>query len=448
MDNLDMVNIKLRGLEDPFFFTKTILGYDKLVERVHRPIFDFVQQKGVLLDLEPRDTFKTTCISIGYITWRIVKNPDIRFLLNHKVLKKSKEIIGTIKQQFEKNEKLRSLYGNFVGRHWGSDSFTVAKRTQPIREPTVTPGAVDHEITSSHYDEIINDDLAGLKDMWSLAEREAVLRYYNSLKFLRDKGTFEREINIGTRWHITDIASHIMTITDKVRVVKALLPDGTSYFPERYSAEDLIAEQKEDPIFFSSQRMNEPRALDNQLYDINKMSFYNFDSFKPDYVIGYIDPAFGMGNSGEPCFFCMVIGAVVNDKIYILEWILNRQSTANNTLLAVNKTAEYGLKQLGFESNAAQSVWGEEIQRKLRTENIISSFVNINHTTNKDRRIQAMHGAVLNSVLFRDDWADVYPEGMNQLLLYPQHKFKDGPDALEGLISMIQLRKRPSIMRL
>ncbi len=47
-----------------------------------------------------------------------------------------------------------------------------------------------------------------------------------------------------------------------------------------------------------------------------------------------------------------------------------------------------------------------------------------------------MHGSVIGSVLFRKDWQEAYPEAMKQLTLYPYHKFKDAPDALEGGISM------------
>ena len=251
-----------------FIFIKYVLGYDRLDWKVHYPLCEFVvNKKGVLLDNEPRDHFKTTVISIGFPIWVIVViMRDIRILLNHKVLKKSKEILGEVMQHFEKNELLFKMFGNLVGAPWGNGVLTVKGRSGAIREPTITAGAVEHEITSSHYDLMINDDLAGLKDMFSLAARTQVERYYKTLKFLRDRGKFIKEINVGTRWHIKDITQYIL---DKVKGVKyrktqAVIdidtPKARVFFKNRYTLQELLDERDEDPVMFETQRQNNPRS--------------------------------------------------------------------------------------------------------------------------------------------------------------------------------------------
>ena len=118
--NGDELRIKEHGYESLYFLTKHILQYDKLTDTVHKPLCDFIQcGAGRLIDLEPRDTFKTTCGSIGYCIFIILNNPNIRILLNHKVLGKSREIMNVIANHFQYNEKLKFLCGVWVGEPGG-----------------------------------------------------------------------------------------------------------------------------------------------------------------------------------------------------------------------------------------------------------------------------------------------------------------------------------------
>ena len=114
----DELQLKEKGYESLYHFTKYILGYKDLVYRVHKPLCDFIQNNGkdgnTLLDLEPRDTFKTTCGSIGFSIWSIINNYDIRINLNHKILGKVREKLVEIKGHFESNKLFRHLYGDFV----------------------------------------------------------------------------------------------------------------------------------------------------------------------------------------------------------------------------------------------------------------------------------------------------------------------------------------------
>lgn len=441
--------LKKRGLEDLFILTKYILGYKELDIKVHGDLCRHIQHTpGRLLILEPRDTFKTTCCSVGYSMFLILNNPDIRILLNHKTLTKSKEICGEIREHFEHNPLFRELYGDWKGETWGDKGIVVNRRTKVVREPTLTPGGVDHEITSSHYEVIISDDLAGLKDMVSLAEREKVLRYYKSLKFLRDKGRFIKEVNIGTRWHINDVASYLIGLKDfNIRIKTALLEDGSSYFPSRYTVAELVAEREEDPIMFESQRMNNPVSIMNQLYNIDDLNIFEIAEHKLGYCIAYVDPAFGRNEKGEPCYFSFPIASVHGTDIYIIDWETNRLTPEVNEQLIVAKIQEHNIRELWIESNVAQSEFIRNVQRTLK-ENGIGLVINgVNNTGNKDRRIQAMHGTVKNNVYFRGDWEKSYPEPMRQLLLYPQHKYKDAPDALAGLTAAVSGRKKEPRVR-
>ena len=449
MINADEVEIKIAAYDDLFYFTKHILNYDLLSDTIHRDMCEFAQHsKGNILCIEPRDHFKTTCLTIGMTLWHIVNNPNIRILINHKSLSKSAAILSEIKGHFKMNETFLHFFGDWVGEVWSADKITVNKRTVNKKEPTVSIGAVTHEITSAHYDLIINDDLAGLRDMVSEAERTSTLNFYKSLKYLRDKGTFIKMLTTGTRWHLEDIYHYIKTKTKtEVREKKAIQDDGTPYFKERYSIKELREMEAEDPVFFESQMQNNPTALSNQLYALDKLNFFDMESFSATGFSLYVDPAFGKNERGDPCYFSMPIGVLVNEGIYVVEWINNKSTPEMNEILVVEKIKEYNIMDIVIESNAQQSEFIRNVEKQLFSQNVPVSVRPLNHSTNKDRRIQAMHGTVTNKTYFRKDWADLpdYAEGMRQLTLYPYSKFKDAPDALEGLLSTIAFSAIPRI---
>lgn len=223
------LQIKLAGHRNLFFFVKMILGYRLLSDNTHRDLCDYVQNgTRDCLILEPRDHFKTTCVSVGYAIWSIVNNPDLKILISHKILKKAREILREIKTHFEMNKKLRYFYGDHVGPIWANNEIISKKCKRIAREPTIGIGATNHEIASAHYNIIINDDLAGLRDRYSSAERENTKRYYQSLTYVRDRGNFIREINIGTRWAIDDISGYLIknrADSLDIRIKKAWLDD-------------------------------------------------------------------------------------------------------------------------------------------------------------------------------------------------------------------------------
>lgn len=431
--------VKYLALTDLYYFITKILGYDLLEVEVHKPLCDFIQHNKYkdLLDLEPRDHFKTTVVSVGFVIWSICRDPNIKILLNHGVAGKAREVLAAIKTHFETNPMLRRYFGDMVGSPWGESKITVSKRTRIAVEPTLSIGAVDKEATGGHYNLIVNDDLAGLKDRYSAKQREKVLRYLKAVAYLKDKSDC-REITIGTRWHEDDVYNFIIEKRKKVkvRIRKAEVKKGVPYFKSRFTWNDLKDLEEDDPGLYAAVMMNDPRPMKDQLYHLDELNKFDYNSYIVSHVIGYVDPAFGKTNEGEPCYFNFCIANIIGDKAYIIEWISNKKKPKDNEILIVNKVKEYNMKMLGVESNAAQSIWCENIKTKLEEEELFVSFEEINHSANKDRRIQSMHGKVLNNTLFRRDWEGKYKESMNQLLMYPQHKYKDAPDGLEGLLSM------------
>lgn len=444
----ELDEIKVKGHNNLFFFVKYILGYKLLSDKIHKDLCDFIQKTdGDILDLEPRDHFKTTCISVGYTVWKIVNDPDIKILISHKNLKMSRAILGTVKQQFQSNEKLRFFYGNHVGNKWRDDLIISRKRKIIDKDPTVGIGGTDAELASCHYNIHINDDLVGLSDRYSAAARENTKRYGNSLVYTRDKGNYVKEITIGTRWHTEDYYNYLMQKREglNIRIKQAILTDDEGrqvpYFKERYSLDDLLKIQREDPSQFSAQMMNEPQSLENQIFD--ELRYADFEGLKMDGIVNaYCDPAFTVKDESD--FSVIICGVKIGTDIYIPYCFVGKIKPDQ----VINRMAEvvkqYGARRLRIESNAAQSYFTDQARKEISRQGISCSVEDIKHTTNKQERIKSVTGIIKNSVIFRKDWEDAYPLLIKQLKDFP-NGHDDAPDALESLVSMYEHSRVPNI---
>ena len=109
--------MRKRGLEDYYFFCEHILGYKDLAE-MHVELTNFVSKKSKKdrffrhnLILEPRDTFKTSVVTIGFPLWLMTRDPNIRILIDSEEYTKSKTFLREVKDHLVHNDRYRRVYG-------------------------------------------------------------------------------------------------------------------------------------------------------------------------------------------------------------------------------------------------------------------------------------------------------------------------------------------------
>ena len=425
------------GLNDSYYFVKYILGYNKMVERIHEPILNFVDSNDhEQLLLLPRGIFKTTTITVAYVVWRIVKNPNITILINSKNLGSAKKMLAEIKGHFKNNKTLKRLYGDFVGDIWTDSAIIVKPRTIISKTTTITVGSVDHEITGQHFDLIINDDLVGLRDKLSLAERKRTLEFYKSLIFLGQKGT--KYINIGTRWHTSDLYSYLLdNIPEDDLMKRALIEDGKCIFPEEYTPDRLKA-LKRDKFFFATQMMNTPIVAENTFVKFNEL---NFDIMpKHSNTIMYVD--FALSKKQTADFSSITVGFRVDNKIYILDNITERLTEIELKEKIKFLVKKWNVTVIGAESNLFQSIYIGVLKSYMREQGFIISWKEINHSTDKVFRIKSMAPVLQESVIFDKDWELRYSSLIDQLISFPDVDHDDAVDSLEALITMLMGKKK------
>lgn len=188
---------------------KYLLKYDLMVPDLHGRMCKMLQDpsKPYKLLCVPRGTFKSSIASVAYPIWRILNNPNIRIMVDSELYTNATNYLREIRGHFESNERLRHLFGDYVGTVWNESEIIVSKRTNIKKEPTIVASGIGAGKTGQHYDLIIGDDLSSTKNI-TPESAEKVVTHYRLYTSLLDPGG--EKIIIGTRYSEIDIIGHII----------------------------------------------------------------------------------------------------------------------------------------------------------------------------------------------------------------------------------------------
>lgn len=272
------------GKRDLFTLAKVILGYDLLIERVHRPVCDhFVQKdpykaftdqdicKSRLL-LDPRGHFKTSIAIADNIQW-MLNFPNITILKVSGTQQLTQRIVGEMKDHFLTNSRFRQVYPDFVpqeGKEFGNMScFTIPARTGIIREPTISIATIESVKAGSHYWLIDGDDVVNEVNSLNREQLQATITRWNHIRPLLNPGGY-RQLE-GTRYDWSDLYGDVIERnkgawkiferscwTEKENGEKDLL------FPERFTLAELEQIRSEDPYLFSCQYLQKPQRTEEE----------------------------------------------------------------------------------------------------------------------------------------------------------------------------------------
>jgi len=246
--------------------------------------------------LMPRGTFKSS-ILVGACIGVIKENPDVRILwVTHKQ-KVSSGRLRVIKHHFSHNAEFLEEYGygwkpEFREAVWSDSQITVGKRTNlSLIEPTVDTGSLGSDLTSTHYDFIIADDLVNEKNVVTQEQRDATAEYLDSLQSMLDpRGTL---MVTGTRWHVDDAFGRIIKddekrVSDggKERYKKFIRscwdgPQGL-FFPvgQGFDFLESMRNRKGGARRFASNYENKPVADEDRVFDISNVNVMDFSLIK------------------------------------------------------------------------------------------------------------------------------------------------------------------------
>ena len=316
---------------DLFYFARNVLGYDKLTERVHRPVCEKLQDlalKRVLICM-PRTFFKSTLGSVAYPLWRAVGDPNVTILIAMNTELNAKQKLREIRSHVERNQLFGKLFPeiipDFNSTPWGELAASV-RRTVERGTCTWEAAGAGAAVMSRHYDEIVEDDLVTIRrDEITgdeiVASREGIERgiawHRMSHSMLNDqkKG---RIINIGTRQAAKDLILFLLETSDEFAANSVMLKaeqDGQPTFPEYYDEKVLKSLKRSlGSNVYSLWYLNEPIDPQEIVFKICEDHFYDPRSVNLDGLPHFTGVDLAVSHERRASYTALITVAVTPDN--------------------------------------------------------------------------------------------------------------------------------------
>lgn len=460
--SLNLNEIRQRGEEDLYFFAKAILGHDWLVPHIHYPICqilmdDSITRKRFVL---PRGWLKTTVCTISWPIWMACKNPNIRILLAQNTMKNAGKKLGSIRSLFESNDLLRALYPHLLpGKEstWNVDAACLT-RTASFPEATFEACGIRTQITSRHYDVIIEDDTVA-PDLDELNEEGAIIPsvedvaqaigWHRLVPPLLNNPSTDKIVVVGTRWYEKDLMSWIAENESRYHVIeRSCLEDeegkadrkGVVTYPERFN-KDVLEELEESvgPYLFSCLYLNHPVRSGDMIFKPEWINYYEIVPPKRSMAVyTTVDPASDAElTKGKDTDYSVVMTCgkdLKNGQIYVLDYFRARCNPGELASAIFDHVVRWRPIEVGYEDVAFQKTMEYWLRELMRKESIFFILRPVKFGRKaKETRIAALQPLFSNkAILIRTHMKDL----VSELMTFPRGAHDDIIDALSMQLQM------------
>jgi hypothetical protein len=415
----------------------------RVIGSVHKELINWWTRDGAKshqLTLLPRDHQKSAMVAYR-VAWEITKNPALRVLyisstanLAEKQLKFIKDILVS--------DIYRRYWPEMVnvdeGRRekWTTSEISVdhpLRKAEIVRDPTIFTAGLTTTITGLHCDISVLDDCVTYENAYTEEGRVRVKAQYSLLSSI--EGSDGREWVVGTRYHLKDLYSNLLTmdvdsydkngeITGSYSLYEAFerqvedSGDGTGQFlwprQQRYDGKwfgfntEILAKKRAqylDRTQFRAQYYNDPNDPSEAVIDPTLFQYYNTSYLKRQdgywyyrdrrlNVYAAVDFAFSLARRAD--YTSIVVVGIDSDRNYYVMDIdrfkTDKISDYYSHILRLHQ--KWDFRKVRAEVTAAQQV----IVRDLKTNYIqrdglaitIDEYRPTRHEGNKEERVEAI----------------------------------------------------------
>ena len=334
----------------------------------HREWHNLIDNHNRVLIGAPRESAKSTQISIARVLWELGNNPNIRIKIVCANDALANAMIHEISTNIEKNKYLHEVFPNLKPDYAASWSRTMlfVKRDIIAKDPSVEASGVLSTGVGGRADLLIFDDVVDFRNAISQsALREGVKKAFFEVwcNLLGPKG---RAIYVGTVWHSQDLTCDLKEHEEwSVWWRPAYDAEtGILLWGDKWTREALDARLKEiGGRAFSRQFLLVPISDEERLFtdeilkrceDVN----YTYSEIElpvgSPYYIG-VDLASSLGEKAAYCVF-FVIGLDINKRIYPIEIIRKRCKFPETVQTIEDLWIKYKPMMIQVENNSYQEV--------------------------------------------------------------------------------------------
>lgn len=425
-----------------------ILGYE--LKPFHMHLLRFQLLHGDNLQLCYRGAGKSTICTITKTIHLLLKDPNLRILLASKTSTNAEAFLKEIKSHFEYNERLAEIFGLYYDPRrvskWDNKEIEVLPRTVRTKEASVTCVGVEGTIVSKHYDVIISDDLVDEENSRTEYMREKLKTwYYKTLdptleppdSKVEHRGEHHR---LGTRYHYADLYGHLMEneLENHHNIVAALNAEGQTPWPEKHSPEWFADKRKKSGIIiFNAQYQCDTEAMKGKIFQYDDCQIIEQKNI-PSGLKTFMGIDLAISQKDTADHFAIVVLGMDNDKNrYILDSFEGQLRFSQQTDKIKAFYKKYDPIRTCIETNQYQEAQYQE----LKDEDKDIRLKPVQQDKDKISRAWKL------SALFEDK-SVFFKKGGNmhllieQLVLFPDYRYKDLFDALDLAVKASKLKRR------
>ena len=324
---------------------------------------------------------------------------------------------------------------------------------------------VGGSLTGEPVDVLIMDDL--YKDAaaaWSPLIRQNIADWYDTVASTRLDND-SQQLLVFTRWHMEDLAGRLLeqegeydpienpngwvrvsfpAIQNKEPTALDPREEGEALWPERHSAEKLLAIKERNPAVFESLYQQDPKPNEGLMYD--EFNCY-MDLPSRYYTVAYIDTA----DSGSD-YLCALFYREAEEGNYILDVLYTKDPMEVTEKTITYMLEKYKVERCHIESNNGGGLFASNLQQQAYDRgNHLTRFYPFHQNQNKTARIFTASASVQKLIWMPVDWKQRFPKFAKDLLSYLRigtNPNDDAPDALTGSVECRQPPKRKSVMEI
>jgi len=405
----------LRSIKHNPHLLGKLIGYNKLIDLHSDWIKECWDTKGSHGLMAFRGSYKTSSVVVTGSIRFFLFFPSTRILLVRKTHEEACKVVKAVSRAFDKPE----LQALFASAHGGIFPEKIIDKTDELLfnfkqtatiEPSLTAKGIKDAITGAHFDVIIADDIIGLQDKISRAERESVKENIRELAGnIADPESLS--IWLGTKWAKGDGWDVIESFTFVKKYPESKY---NTFIPKKLMEEKW---KRLTPFLKAINYELELTDDESLLFHEPKYGTFDKETWRTKKVVVHIDAAYG---GGDTCALTIMADG------YGIGWVF-----AGNVLdwysFITQKYKEYHCSEILMESNADKGFLAKDLQEKGL------KCVTYSEHTNKQVKIQTYLYQLWNDIIW-DEQTD--PEYMNQILDWKPdgNGYDDAPDSAASLL--------------
>lgn len=490
--------IRETALEDLFFFAQLVNpGY--VYGEIHKTLFKWMQdynlygqgltQTSNKLIMLPRAHLKSHMVAT-WAAWIITRHPEVTILYVSATAELSETQLFAV-QNILASTVYQRYFPEYINpqegkrERWSQRKFSidhVKRRSEGIRDATVSTAGLTTNTTGWHADIIIADDLVVPENAYTEDGRDSVMKKSSQFTSIRNAGGFT--MACGTRYHPSDVYATWKTqeydvydeegtITNRQAVWEVreftVESDGLFLWPKTmrsdkkffgFDAQVLarIRAEYSDRVQFHAQYYNDPNDPGSNRIDRSKFQYYDKKFLKQKEgkwwfknktlnVYAAIDFAFSLNKKSDNTAIA-VIGIDEEGYIYVLDLdMFKSDKIAEYFKHIAHLHSKWEFKKLRAEVTVAQAVIVRDLKDKMREEGLSLSIEEHRPTRNEGTKAERIASALEHRYdnqqiwHFKGGYTDVLEEEL--ILARPPHD-----DLKDSLASAVEIAVKPKRRRL